>query len=124
MSANIRLTRPSNKDTHPGTPDVDEEVLNRPIPKPRRTKAQIAADNATAAEKSSAKAEEAKLNNEKKLRLIEQIATLEKKMHDDEKQAEKEAAHPPAKKRTVLVTMSKPPSICMNAHLFNLKCMA
>jgi hypothetical protein len=75
MSANICVTRPSNKDTHPRRPDIDEAVLGRPIPKPRRTKTQIAADNATAAEKSSAKAEEAKLNNEKRVQLIEQIAT-------------------------------------------------
>jgi hypothetical protein len=104
MSANTRVTRASNKDTHPGVPDIDEEVLGRSIPKPRRTKTQIAADNAAAAEKLSAKAEEAKLNNEKRAHLIERIATLEKEMRDDEKQAEKEAAHPPAKKRTVLVT--------------------
>jgi hypothetical protein len=123
MSANIRVTRPSNKNRHPGNPDVDEEALSRPIPKPRRTKAQIAADNATAAEKSSTKAEEVKLNNERRAQLVEQIATLEKKMCDEEEQAESEAAHPPAKKRTVLVMKPQDPtSKRMNTHLF--KCVA
>ena len=100
MSANTRVSRASNKDTHPGVPDIDEEVLGRSIPKPRRTKTQIAANNAATAEKLSlsAMAEEAKINNEKRAQLIKWIATLEKQMCDDEKQAEKEAAHPPAKK--------------------------
>ena len=65
MSTNIRVTRSSNKDTHPGMPDIDDEVLSRPISKPRRTKAQIAADNAAVAAKKSMKAEEARLNKEK-----------------------------------------------------------
>ena len=95
MSANTRVTCASNKDTHPGVPDIDEEVLGRLILKPRRMKTQTAADNAAAAEKSSEKAEEAKLDNEKRAQLIARIATLEKKMCDDEMQAEKEAAHPP-----------------------------
>lgn len=115
MSTNTRLTRPSNKDTHPGMPDIDDQVLSRPIPKPRRTKTQIAADNAAAAEKSSAKVEEVRLNNEKRAQLIEQIAVLEKRMGDDEKKDEREAARPPAKKRTVMVT--KPPSKCIITHL-------
>jgi len=83
-------------------PDMDEEVLSRPIPKPRRTKAQITADNAAAALKKSVKAEEAKSMKEKRTQLIESIATLENKMHDDEQQSEREAAHPPAK-TTVMV---------------------
>jgi hypothetical protein len=116
MSTNTRMTRASNKDTHPGMPDIDEVVLGRPIPKPRRTKAQIAADNAAAADKKSAKAEEVKLNNEKRAHLIGQIATLEKRMHEDEQQADKEAAHPPAKKRIVLNT--QPLSKCTNTHSF------
>ena len=116
MSANTRVTRASNKDTHPGMPDIDEEVLGRPKPKPRRTKIQIAADNAATTQKKSAKAEELKLSNEKRALLMEQIATLEGKMHDDEQRAEREAAHPPVKKGLVLVT--KPPSKRTNAHLF------
>jgi hypothetical protein len=119
MSANIRMTRPSNKDTHPGTPDIDEEVLNRPIPKPRRTKVQVAADNAAAVEKKAAKAEEAKLMNEKKTQLIGRIATLEKKMLDDEQQADREAARPPTKKRTVLLVRSPINSKCMKTHYSN-----
>jgi hypothetical protein len=103
MSTNTRVTRPANKNSHPGKPDIDEEVLGRPVPRPRRTKAEISADNATAAEKKSTKAEEAKLNNEKRVLLMERIATLEKRMEIDEQQAEREAAHPPAKERTVLV---------------------
>ena len=102
MSTNTHVTCPSNKDTHPGMPDIDEEVLSRPVPKPRRTKAQIAADNAAAAEKKSMKAEEAKSNDEKRTQLIERIATLENEMDDDEQQAEREAAHPPAKKKDSL----------------------
>ena len=119
MSTSTHITRASNKDTHPGMPDVDEDVLNKVIPKPRRTKMQIAADNAAAAKTKSAKAEEAKLNNEKRALLVERIATLEKKMHDDEQEAEKEAAHPPVKKG--IVSTAKPPSKCMKTHLF--KCM-
>ena len=117
MSANIRMTRPSNKNTHPGTPDIDEEVLSRPIPKPKRTKVQIAADNAAAAEKKAAKAEEAKLMNEKKTLLVGRIATLEKRMLDNEKQADREAARPPAKKKTVLLVRS--PIKCMITHYSN-----
>lgn len=115
---NTRVTRASNKDSHPGTPDIDDEVLVRPIPKPRRTKAQIAADNAAAAEKKSAKAEEVKLNSEIRAQLIEKIATLEKKMHDDEQQADSEAAHPPAKKMMVLPAVVQPLRKRMNTHLF------
>lgn len=119
MSANSRTTRPSNKNSHPGMPDFDEEVRSRPVPRPRRTKAQIEADNAAAAEKKSSKAELVKLNNKKRTLLIERIAVLEKQMEDDEQQAESEAARPPAKKRTVFV--AKSPSKCMNTHLF--KCV-
>ena len=43
------------------------------------------------------KAEEAKSNKEKRTRLIKGIATLENKMHNNEQQAKREAAHPPAK---------------------------
>lgn len=119
MSTNSRVTRASNKSSHPGMPDIDEEVLDRPIPKPRRTKAQIVADNEAIAEKKSVKAEEAKVNNEKRTQLLAQIATLEKQMHDDEQQTEREAAHPPAKKRTVSVVPLKSSLKCMNTHLFN-----
>ena len=104
MSTNTRVTRPANKNTHLGKPDIDEEVLGRPVPRPRRTRAKISADNAIAAEKKSMKAEEAKLNKEKRALLMERIATLEKKMEIDEQHAEREAAHPPAKERISLVT--------------------
>ena len=109
-----RITHASNKDTHPGAPDIDEEVLGRPILKPRRTKAQVAADNTAASEKKLVKAEEVKSNNEKRAHLIKWIATLEKEMHDDEQQADKEAAHPPAKKQIVLVAHSL--GKCTNTH--------
>jgi hypothetical protein len=56
------------------------------------------------------------LNNEKRTQIIKQISTLENEMHDDEQQGEREAAHPPAKKRIVLV--EQPPSKCMNTCLF------
>lgn len=118
-TGNTRVTRAANKSTHPGTPDIDDEVMGRPIPKPRRTKAQIAADNVATAEKKSTKAEESKLNNEKRALLIAQIATLEKKMDDEEQQANSEAAHPPAKKR--IVVMVKSPTKCTNLYLF--KCV-
>ena len=116
LSAHHRVTHASNKNTHPGMPDIDEEVLNRPKLKPRRTKAQIAAENAAAAEKKSVRVEEVKLNNEKKAKLIDWIATLEAKMCNEEQQAEREAAHPPVKKMVVLDM--NPPSICTNTHLF------
>ena len=115
MSTNTRMTCASNKSTHPGMPNIDEEVLGRPIPKPRRTKAQIAADNIAPAEKKSMKAKEVRLNNKKKAQLLAHIATLEKKMQDDEQQAEREAAHPPANKRIVM-TVKSPKR--MNTHLF------
>jgi hypothetical protein len=121
MSTNTRITRASNKDTHPGMPDIDEDVLGRPIPKPRRTKAQIAEDNAATAEKKSVKAEEVKLNNEKRALLIDQIASLEKEMLDDEQQADKDAARPPAKKRIILVAQSLTSSKRTNTHSF--KCV-
>lgn len=114
MSTNTRITRAANKSTHPGMPDIDEEVLGRPIPKPRRTKAEIVAGNLAAAEKRSMKAEETRSNNEKRTVLIARIATLEKNMRDDELQDEKEAAHPPAKKRIELVVKS--PIKGMNTH--------
>ena len=97
MSTNTCVTCPANKSTHPGMPDIDDEVMERPIPKLKRTKAQIAADNVVAAEKKATKSEEVRLNNEKKALLIARIASLEKKMLDDEEQASIEAARPPAK---------------------------
>jgi hypothetical protein len=93
-------------------PNFDEEVLNRLVLRPRRTKAQIAAT----AEKKSAKAEEAKLNSKKSTQLTVWIAMLENKMHNDEQQAKREAAHPPVIKGIVLVM--QPPSKCMKTHLF------
>jgi hypothetical protein len=101
-TTNPRVTRQSNKGAHPGMPDVDNEVLNRPIPKPRRTKAQIAVDNAAAAASKLVKADTAKVNNKKKARLIESIAALENEMENEEQQDENEAARPPAKK-TIMV---------------------
>ena len=95
MSANTHVTRASNKDTHPGMPDIDEAVLGRPKPRPKRTKAQIVAENADATEKKAAKAEEVKQNNEKRAQLMERITTLEGKMRGDEQQTEREAAHLP-----------------------------
>ena len=115
MSTNIRVTRQSNKDAHPGMPDIDEQVLSRPVPKPRRTKAQIAADNAAAAAKKLAKAEAVKSNEEKKTRLVNSIAVLENEMDNDEQQAEKEAARPPAKK---MVMAPQPVSKGKETHLF------
>lgn len=115
-SGNDRVTRAANKSTHPGMPDIDDEVMSRPKPKPRRTKAQIIADNVTAAEKKFAKAEEVKLSKENRAQLIAQIAILEKKMHDNEKKAESEAARPPAKKGMVMG--AKFPTKCTNIHLF------
>jgi len=102
MSTDIRVTHSSNKNTHPGMPDFDDEVLSRPILKPRQTKAQVAADNAAAAAKKSMKAEEAKSNKEKRTWLIKGIATLENEMHNNEQQAEREAARPPAKKMVMV----------------------
>ena len=64
--------------------------------------------------KKLAKAEEVKSNNEKRAHLIKRIATLEKEMHDDEQQANKEATHPPAKKQIVLVVHSL--GKCTNTH--------
>jgi hypothetical protein len=115
-SANDRITRAANKSTHPGMPDVDDEVMARPKPRPRRTKAQIIEDNIAAAEMKSTKAEQVKLSQENRAQLIAQIAILEKKMLDDDKQAESEAARPPAKKGIVMG--AKFPTKCTNIHLF------
>jgi hypothetical protein len=46
---------------------------------------------------------------------MEQIATLEKKMHDEEQQADREAAHPPAKKGIILVAHPLSGK-CTNTH--------
>ena len=120
MSTNTHVTHPYNKSTHPGVPDIDEEVMSRPVLKPRRTKAQIIADNIAAAEKKSTKSKETKINNEKKAHLVTQIAKLDKEMLDDEQQDNKEAACPqaPVKKRLL---MTKSPTKCMNLSLF--KCV-
>ena len=63
-------TGPDFQTLHPGMPDIDDEVMERPIPIPKRTKVQIAADNVVAAEKKATKAEEVRLNNEKKALLV------------------------------------------------------
>ena len=68
-SSNTRITCAANKSTHPGIPDIDDEVMSRPPLKPRRMKAQVAADNVATTEKKAAKAEEAKANNEKRAQL-------------------------------------------------------
>ena len=120
-SGNDRVTRATNKSTHPGIPDIDDEVLDRPIPKPRRTKAQVIADNVAAAEKKTAKAEQVKLSKENRAQLVAQIAILEKKMHDEEKKTESEAAHPPAKKGVVMV--AKFPTKCTHILSFILTCV-
>jgi hypothetical protein len=117
MSTNIRITRASsNKATHPlaAMSDIEEEVLGRPIPKPARrtTGKAVAAEKSTNAASDS---EEVKLNNDKRALIIAQIAALEKLMREDELQAENDAAHPPAKKRIVLV--AKSPIKCANLHL-------
>ena len=117
MLTNTHVTCPSNESTHPGVPDIDEEVMSsRSVPKPRRTKAQITADNIATAKKKSMKAEETKLNSEKKAEIVVWIATLEKRMLDDKEQAKKEAARPPVKKRTIII---KSPIKCMNLSFFN-----
>lgn len=113
-TSNDRITRPANKSSHPGMPDVDDEVMGRPIPRPRRTKAQITADNIATAEKKSTKAEQMKLSKENRDKLIAQIAILEKKMLDDEKQTKREAARPPAKKGIVMG--AKVPTKCTNIY--------
>ena len=120
-SGNDRVTRATNKSTHPGIPDIDDEVLDRPIPKPRRTKAQVIADNVAAAEKKTAKAEQVKLSKENRAQLVAQIAILEKKMHDEEKKTENEAARPPAKKGVVMV--AKFPTKCTHILSFILTCV-
>jgi hypothetical protein len=96
-------------------PNINEQVLSRPVPKLRRTKVQIVADNAAAAAKKLAKAEAVKSNEEKKTRLINSIAVLENKMDDNEQQAKKEAAHPPAKE---MVMALQPVSKGKETHLF------
>ena len=113
-SGNDCVTRATNKSSHPGMPDIDDEVMGRPIQRPRRTKAQITADNIGTAEKKSMKAEQIKLSKENQDKLIAQIAILEKKMHDEEKQTEREAARPPAKKGIVMG--AKVPTKCTNIH--------
>ena len=117
-STNSRVTRAANKSTHPGIPDIDDEVMGRPQPKARRTKAQVAADSIVAAEKKLAKAAEVKSNNEKRALLIARIASLEKEMQEDDQHAEREAARPPAKSNKRIIMMVKSLVTGTNIHSF------
>ncbi|KAF8876083.1 hypothetical protein BD779DRAFT_1475808 [Infundibulicybe gibba] len=79
-----RVTRATNKDKHPGLPDVDELTLIRPVPKRRRTKLEVAADNAASAQKKQEelKAKEAAVADE--LAGLQTIAAYEAKMLEDD----------------------------------------
>lgn len=100
MSDTQRQTRSTNKDKHPGLPDVDEETLARPIPRPKRTRVQILADAAAAQRKKDEKLKEEQREVARKAAGIEEIARLESKMKADEEKSALNAAHPPATPQT------------------------
>ncbi|KAF8797835.1 hypothetical protein BYT27DRAFT_7265399, partial [Phlegmacium glaucopus] len=77
MSETHRTTRSTNKDKHPGLPDIDEETLAKPIPKPRRTRVQILADAAAAQSKKDKKLEDEQQEATRKAAGIKEIAQLE-----------------------------------------------
>ena len=79
-----RITRQSNKLAHPGLPDVDEATLLKPIPKPHRTKAQIAADNKEKAQKKKDKADADKEQEIKKALGVKKVAAMQNQMHDED----------------------------------------
>lgn len=96
MSNAQRTTRSTNKDKHPGLPDVDEETLAKPIPKPRRTRVQILADAAAMQQKKDKRFEEQQQEAARKAAGIKEIAKLENRMRADTARSSLNAAHPPA----------------------------
>jgi len=95
MSNTQRTTRSTNKEKHPGLPDVDEETLAKPIPKPRRTRVQILADAAAAQQKKDKRLEEEQQEAARKVAGIEEIAQLESRMRANAATSSLNAAHPP-----------------------------
>ncbi|KII95846.1 hypothetical protein PLICRDRAFT_170443 [Plicaturopsis crispa FD-325 SS-3] len=87
-------TRSSNGNAHPGQVVIDAGDENglplklRPVPKPRRSKAQIAADEARAEALAASDAV-------KKARSVKRVAELEDEMAAADAKAKAEASHPP-----------------------------
>ncbi|KAF8804253.1 hypothetical protein BYT27DRAFT_7259397 [Phlegmacium glaucopus] len=96
MSETHRTTRSTNKDKHPGLPDIDEETLAKPIPKPRRTRVQILADAAATQSKKDKKLEDKQQEATRKAAGIKEIVQLESKMKTDANKSALHAAHPSA----------------------------
>ncbi|KAF8220599.1 hypothetical protein L208DRAFT_1382587 [Tricholoma matsutake] len=92
------MTCQSNKLAHPGLPNVDKATLLKPIPKPYRTKAQIAADNKEKVQKKKDKAAADKEQELKKALGVKIVAAMQNQMHEEDIQSNLHAAHPPAKK--------------------------
>ncbi|KII89103.1 hypothetical protein PLICRDRAFT_175336 [Plicaturopsis crispa FD-325 SS-3] len=87
-------TRSSNGNAHPGQVVIDAGDENglplklRPVPKPRRSQAQIAADEARAEALAASDAA-------KKARRVKRVAELEDEMAAADAKAKAEASHPP-----------------------------
>lgn len=96
VSNTQHTTCSTNKEKHPGLPDVDEETLAKPIPKPRHTRVQILADAATMQKKKDERFEEQQREAARKAAGIEEIAQLENRMRADTAKSSLNAAHPPA----------------------------
>ncbi|KAF9461190.1 hypothetical protein BDZ94DRAFT_1372446 [Collybia nuda] len=109
-------TRATNKDAHPGQPDVDEETLKRPIPKRKRTKAEILASKQEAQAKKEAKAAAVVANVKRREDAMQDIAQFENRMELDDIELKKKAARPTPKimvkipRPTVLVIAEVPDS--------------
>lgn len=90
-------TRATNKDAHPGQPDIDEETLRRPIPRRKRTKAEILASKQEAQAKKEAKAAAVVANVKRREDGVQDIARFENQMELDTIELRKEAARPTPK---------------------------
>jgi hypothetical protein len=89
--------RVTNKDAHPGQPDVDEERLRCPVPRCKQTKAEILASKQAAQEKKEAKAAAVVTNFKRREEGVQDIAQFENNMELDDVELKKEAAQPTPK---------------------------
>lgn len=87
-------TRATNKDAHPSQPDVDEETLKRPIPRRKRTKAEILASKQEAQAKKEAKAAAVVADVKRRVDGVQDIARFENQMELDDIESKKQAAQP------------------------------
>lgn len=114
--ASDRVTRAANRTAHPGLPDVDEEVLARSIPKPRKTKAQIQQEKVADQTRKADAEKDAKARVAAKVSGIKEIARLENRMSIDAAQVNKNASNPPV---LLSIKISRQKSRCSLLHNHN-----